>query len=110
MGSVRGGVVSARQFGAGAFGPATQPDQVNRFELEARASKLAGLEAGLAKFSAFLGRPIRAVDLLKWDDVTWAQLAFHSGEHIPSPTTRSALIERLADRDAAVLAANARRQ
>jgi hypothetical protein len=80
--------------------------QAERFEAEARQVKLTGLELALNRVSAFQGSPVRAVDLLSWNRWNWIQLAERAGTTIPSQTTRDAFIERIAARDAAVLAAN----
>lgn len=75
----------------------------------ARAVKVEGLTKHIDRLSVLRGSPIRAVEILKWNETNWLQAALDAGITDPSPTTRSAFIERIAERDAAVLAANSER-
>ena len=76
-------------------------------ETRARAVRVAGLELALNRLSVFRGSPVRAVDLLAYPESSWELLALNAGITTPSTTTRSALIERVAERDARVASNNA---
>lgn len=75
-------------------------------EAENRAVKVEGLIGALERFSAYRGRPVLASELLTWNETSWLLAACMAGITPPSVETRSLVIRRLADRDAAVLSAN----
>lgn len=72
----------------------------------ARAAKVVGLLSSIDRFSAYRGSPVTARELLSFRDESWLLLAMIAGITPPSPLTRSWVVERLAERDAAVCAAN----
>lgn len=78
----------------------------NPFEHNSRAVKVVGILAAIDRFSAYRGSPVTARELLSFRDESWLLLAMIAGITPPSPTTRSLVIERVAERDAAVCAAN----
>jgi hypothetical protein len=78
-------------------------------EIRNRAVKVAGLCRALDQFAAYQGAPVRAADVLKWTDVSWSLLAMIARVTVPSVTTRTAVLDRLVERDNAVAASNAKR-
>lgn len=71
-----------------------------------REVKCRGIILALEKFSAYREEPVTARELVTWSDTSWELIAMCAGVTIPSMTTRSLVVERLSERDAAVLAAN----
>jgi hypothetical protein len=80
---------------------------MSRFESANRAVKVEGICRALDRFSAHRGAPVRASDVIRWDDWSWEIFAWASGVTTPSVTTRTAVLDRLVARDEAVLASNA---
>jgi hypothetical protein len=78
----------------------------NGFVRSARQTKAAGLQIALDKFSVYRGEPVTAVALMGWNETSWQLLACIAAVNPPSSETKSIVIERLAARDAAILAAN----
>lgn len=77
-----------------------------RFAAAAREVKARGLILALEKFSAYRGSPVLARELLTFSETSWALLAMIADINPPSVKTRSLVVRKLCERDAAVLAAN----
>lgn len=73
---------------------------INRFEADARATKVRGLLFALDAFAAHRGSPVLAAELLGWSDESWALLACIARVTNPSVKTRSAVRARLAETEA----------
>jgi hypothetical protein len=82
---------------------------MNHFEASARAVKVSGLVATLARFTSYRGSQVTAWELLEWSDASWQLLAFAAGVTAPSVKTRSAVVGRVSEAEALAFRANAER-
>jgi hypothetical protein len=78
-----------------------------RFAEAARHVRATGLINAIERYSAFLGRPVLARDVVGYSDNEWALLAFHAQISPPSIETRRLVLDELVKRDEAVAKHNA---